>query len=44
MGPPSIEGMPFKRYFSEGENVSILIGLRAALGMGLVSFRPPGLN
>ena len=27
-----------------GENGSILIGLRAALGLGLLSFRPPGLN
>jgi len=27
-----------------GENESILIGLGPALGLGLLSFRPPGLN
>ena len=36
--------MSFKRHFPGGENESILIGLRAALGLGLLGFRPPGLN
>jgi len=27
-----------------GENESILIGLGPALGLALLSFRPPGLN
>jgi len=36
--------MPFKRHFLKGENESILIGLKAALGVGLLDIRPLGLN
>ncbi len=34
----------FNPQFVVGEKESILIGLRPALGLGLLSFRPPGLN
>ncbi len=39
-----IDEMSFQGHFSGGEKVSILNRLRAALGLGLLSFRPPGLN
>ena len=34
----------FNTQFIVGENELILIGLRPVLGLGLLSFRPPGLN
>ncbi len=34
----------FNTQFVVGENESFLIGLRPALGLGLLGIRPPGLN
>ncbi len=34
----------FNTQFVVGENESILNGLEASLGLGLLGFRPPGLN
>ena len=34
----------FNTQFVVGENESILVGLRPALGLALLSFGPPGLN
>jgi len=39
-----IEEMSFKRHFPRGGNESILIGLRAVLGLGLLRIGPLGLN
>ncbi len=36
--------MSFKRHFFRGENESIMIGLRAALGLGLHGVGGLGLN
>ncbi len=36
--------MSFEQHFLRGGNESFLIGLGPALGVGLLSFRPPGLN
>ncbi len=40
----TLDEMSFKRHFLRGENESILSRLEPALGLGLLSFRPPGLN
>ncbi len=39
-----IDEMSFKQHFLRDENESILIGLRAVLGLGLPRVRPPGRN
>ena len=36
--------MSWEQHFSGGEKVSILIGLRAALGLGLLRIGPPERN
>ncbi len=40
----TLDEMSFKRHFLRGGNESILNGLRAALGLGLLGIRPLGLN
>ncbi len=40
----AIHEASFKRHFPGGENGSILIWLGAALGLGYLGIRPPGLN
>ena len=40
----SLKEMPFKQHFLRGENESILLGLKPALGLGLLGFIAPGLN
>ena len=39
-----LDAPSFNPQFDRDENESILNGLGPALGLGLLSFRPPGLN